>query len=260
MNYLKVYCNLIRKAENRTPPEGYTEKHHTFPKSIFGKNNRLVVLTAREHYIAHALLEKIYIKRYGLKDKRTIKMTYAFSLMNSYTNKNDYCNSILYEGCRIRYSNIQKNKKLTEKHRECLRVGKKGKLSYRYGKKHTLELKLKWSLERGKDFQILSPEGKIVSDNNIYKFCEKHNLSKSSINSVVNGKCKCHKGWRNISYYGKTEYELKLGNEFVIKSPNGQIIKSKNISEFCRLHNLHTGHFCAVLKNKNKSHKGWTLP
>jgi hypothetical protein len=23
MNYLKVYCNLIRKAETRTPPEGY---------------------------------------------------------------------------------------------------------------------------------------------------------------------------------------------------------------------------------------------
>ena len=64
MNYLKHYCNLIGKAENRTPPEGYTEKHHTFPKSVFGKNNRVVVLTAREHYIAHALLERIYIKRY----------------------------------------------------------------------------------------------------------------------------------------------------------------------------------------------------
>ena len=36
MNYLKIYCNLIRKAENRTPPEGYTEKHHTFPKNSCG--------------------------------------------------------------------------------------------------------------------------------------------------------------------------------------------------------------------------------
>jgi hypothetical protein len=39
MNYLKVYCNLIRKAENRTLPEGYVEKHHIFPISIFGNNN-----------------------------------------------------------------------------------------------------------------------------------------------------------------------------------------------------------------------------
>ena len=31
MNYLKTYCSLIRKAENRDCPEGYVEKHHIFP-------------------------------------------------------------------------------------------------------------------------------------------------------------------------------------------------------------------------------------
>jgi len=102
MNYLKVYCNLIRKAERRTPPEGYTEKHHTFPKSIFGKNNRIVLLTGREHYIAHALLEKAFIKRYGLKDKRTIKMTYAHNGMKG---NGGYINSYLYESARNRLSN-----------------------------------------------------------------------------------------------------------------------------------------------------------
>jgi len=60
MNYLKAYCNLIRKAEHRVLPEGYTEKHHIFPKSIYGNNNKIVVLTAREHYIAHKLLTYIY--------------------------------------------------------------------------------------------------------------------------------------------------------------------------------------------------------
>ena len=74
MNYLKVYCNLIRKVENRTLPEGYIEKHHIFPKSIFGKNDMIVVLTGREHYIAHILLQKICEKRYGLKHKNTQKM------------------------------------------------------------------------------------------------------------------------------------------------------------------------------------------
>jgi hypothetical protein len=106
MNYLKVYCNLIRKTENRTPPDGYTEKHHIFPKSIFGNNNRVVSLTAREHYIAHALLEKVYMCRYGASDERTKKMTYAFFLMNSKTNGNDYTNSTLYERCRLRTSEM----------------------------------------------------------------------------------------------------------------------------------------------------------
>ena len=108
MNYLKVYCNLIRKAENRTPPEAYTEKHHTFPKSIFGNNKRIVVLTSREHYIAHALLEKIYIKRCGIKDKKTTRMIHAHILMKS---KGRYYNSHLYEGARIRMSESKKGKK-----------------------------------------------------------------------------------------------------------------------------------------------------
>jgi len=102
MNYLKIYCNLIRKAENRTPPEGYTEKHHIFPVSIYGKNSRIVVLTAREHYIAHALLERICIKRYGVNHYRTFKMNNAHLLMKS----NGYCNSYLYESAKIRRSFI----------------------------------------------------------------------------------------------------------------------------------------------------------
>lgn len=109
MNYLKIYCNLIRKAENRTSPEGYTEKHHTFPVSIFGKNNRIVVLTAREHYIAHALLEKAFIKRYGLHHYRTQKMNFAHSSMKC---KNKYANSYLYENARKRRIEIMKEQKI----------------------------------------------------------------------------------------------------------------------------------------------------
>jgi hypothetical protein len=97
MNYLKVYCNLIRKAENRTPPEEYTEKHHTFPKSIFGKNNRIVILTLREHYIAHCLLVKAFVKRYGVDNTNTKKMINALWCMS---NKNKYSNSHIYESLR----------------------------------------------------------------------------------------------------------------------------------------------------------------
>jgi hypothetical protein len=107
MNYLKHYCNLIRKAENRISPKDYTEKHHIFPVSIFGKNKRIVVLTAREHYIAHALLEKICIKRYGVSDWKTKKMTHSHILMKGKGERSEvYYNSYLYEGARIRNSKI----------------------------------------------------------------------------------------------------------------------------------------------------------
>jgi len=116
MNYLKIYCNLIRKAEQRgytkkkaKELELYVERHHTFPVSIFGKNNRIVVLTAREHYIAHALLEKICIKRYGIKDQRTYKMIWAHISMIGKNNltKEKYYNSHLYEAARLRISQIE---------------------------------------------------------------------------------------------------------------------------------------------------------
>lgn len=107
MNYLKVYCNLIRKAEIRTPPEGYIEKHHIFPVSIYGKNNKIVLLTGREHYIAHALLEKAFIKRYGISHWKTYKMSAAHSLMKDGTR---YYNSYLYECARKRWGKMHSQK------------------------------------------------------------------------------------------------------------------------------------------------------
>ncbi len=153
MNYLKIYCNLIRKAEKRnSPPKGYTEKHHTFPMSIYGKNDRIVVLTGREHYIAHALLEKICIKRYGLDNWKTIKMMHAFWYMNNTKTKNNYCNSYLYENSKIRYTTIVRGKnhpaygvKRTPETCEKIRKSKLGKNNPQYGKSPSQETRNKVS-------------------------------------------------------------------------------------------------------------------
>ena len=152
MNYLKIYCNLIRKAEKRTPPEGYTEKHHTFPKSIFGKNNRIVVLTAREHYIAHALLEKICIQRYGIHHQKTKKMITAFWCMNSQKYKNEYLNSYLYEKSRERHSRviseIQTGRIVSEETRRKMSEWQKGKKKLSEEAKKKLLEAAKWRLRR----------------------------------------------------------------------------------------------------------------
>jgi hypothetical protein len=61
MNYKKHYEKLIEKARSRCLDE-YSEKHHIVPKCMGGSddNSNLVSLTAREHFIAHLLLVKIY--------------------------------------------------------------------------------------------------------------------------------------------------------------------------------------------------------
>jgi NUMOD3 motif len=75
MNYLKVYHQLISKAQHRQMPNNiYIERHHIVPLSLKGEDieSNIVSLTAKEHFIAHHLLWKIH---------RNPPMTKAFMLM-----------------------------------------------------------------------------------------------------------------------------------------------------------------------------------
>lgn len=52
----------------------------------------------------------------------------------------------------------------------------------------------------------------------------------------------------------------KYSKDFTLKSPEGKIIKSRNIRRFALNNNLDPSHVRKVLKGKQKHHKGWTLP
>ena len=73
MNYSRVYDQLIDQAiernwkhrrfhRNGVSPERYVEAHHIIPKSLGGADNdsNIVVLTPKEHYVAHHLLAKAF--------------------------------------------------------------------------------------------------------------------------------------------------------------------------------------------------------
>lgn len=69
MDYLKVYRSIVERGQVREPdPDGYYEVHHIVPKCIKGDNSpeNLTALTAREHYIAHWLLARIYPENRGI--------------------------------------------------------------------------------------------------------------------------------------------------------------------------------------------------
>ncbi|UPW37879.1 baseplate hub subunit and tail lysozyme [Escherichia phage vB_EcoM_ESCO10] len=69
MNYNKIYKSLINKGLerglNKKKVGFYTEKHHIVPKSMGGSEDKsnFVLLTAREHFVAHQLLYKIHKNR-----------------------------------------------------------------------------------------------------------------------------------------------------------------------------------------------------
>jgi hypothetical protein len=59
--YEKWYQNIVATAKQRIT-NGYTETHHILPRSLGGldSEDNLVRLTAREHFVCHWLLTKIY--------------------------------------------------------------------------------------------------------------------------------------------------------------------------------------------------------
>ena len=112
--YSKWYDDLIHKAQLRGTIQGYKETHHIIPRSLGGDNikSNLVQLTAREHYIAHALLWKMKFEGiYGSK------MAFAFNtFINKMTTKERGVNhtytisSRMYETFRKHYSQMLKEK------------------------------------------------------------------------------------------------------------------------------------------------------
>jgi hypothetical protein len=104
MNYQKIYNDLIEKRKEFPYIDGYSEKHHILPRSLGGSDDKdnLVQLSAKEHYIAHLLLCKIYEN-----DKsKFYKMVKAFVMMSTTRaeNCNGYFNSNTYQLYREEFS------------------------------------------------------------------------------------------------------------------------------------------------------------
>lgn len=79
-HHFNRYIRFITKRITRKPPIGKVEIHHIVPKSFWKENDdqkdnkdNLIVLTLREHYVAHMILSKAFPE---------IKMIYAFWQMS----------------------------------------------------------------------------------------------------------------------------------------------------------------------------------
>lgn len=103
MDYDKLYNNLIITAKNRPLDSGYYEEHHIIPKCMGGSNDtdNLVLLSAREHFIAHQILIKIYPGNQSLIKAANMMCCFSTSQVNRSYNKR-------YEWLRIKMSQAMK--------------------------------------------------------------------------------------------------------------------------------------------------------
>ena len=109
MNYRKVYIKIIFNAKLeeaqglRSKKNGYYERHHILPKSLFPlwkkRRTNIVLLTAREHFFCHQLLSKIYPSK---------EMAYALIAFTIRPNSNYKISSREYEQLKIMHSNLRK--------------------------------------------------------------------------------------------------------------------------------------------------------
>ena len=151
MNYKQIYDQIIENRKNNKV-DCYTERHHIIPKSLGGIDDEtnLVNLTAREHFVCHFLLTKMYEK----ESFEWYKMNHAFLMMNiSSLNQQRYFNSRLYEALRKNFSSL-------------MSLAQSGKNNSNYGKMWICNPETKENKSIKKDEKI--PEG-WVKGRNIWK-------------------------------------------------------------------------------------------
>jgi len=193
MNYLKIYNNLMKtmvdiKQERKALKKkgSYFERHHITPLSMGGDksyaigSDNIVLLTAREHYIAHRLLWLIY---------RTREMGFAFHKMvfSESPLQERRFDSRSYEAAKLALSQCQrgennpmwgkepwqKGKPLSEERKENQRKKMKGRYDGDknpfYGKKHTKEFSdMIKNIPRKRGVENQSSRGwKILFDNGV---------------------------------------------------------------------------------------------
>jgi|694.fasta_scaffold144692_2 hypothetical protein len=152
MNYINIYNKLIIKAKSEARKKAagiYYEAHHIKPKSFGGEGDcrntnhpNIVLLTPKEHYIAHLLLTKIYPNSPAMH-------TALWNMLNTKKNIRYAPSSRTYKLLREEYIASIENifnpfygKQHTNEAKNKISLKAKGRQTW-LGKKHTIESKNK---------------------------------------------------------------------------------------------------------------------
>jgi len=208
MDYQKIYNQIVERAKNRVL-KNYTERHHIIPKCMGGdlKKDNLVRLTAREHFICHMLLVRIYPHNSGLKQA-------LWMMINGAGGRKRYCpSSKTYENIRrehsiifgLRMSKINKGTPLSENHRLSISNALKGRKASQKCIEFASKPKTKSQIEKRVE-KMKKPILQYDKNKNFIKewesqidACRTLNLpSSGTLNKALKQKIKSYKGfiWR----------------------------------------------------------------
>ena len=267
MNYLKLYCKIVRNEEakgltkKQAKEQGlYVEGHHIFPQSIYGKtssgNKRLIYVTPRVHYLLHALLEKAFIKRYGLEHWKTKNMTYSHIMLKGHEIHTRYVNARLYESAKIRHITNLKTKRWSEEKKLKLSEKKKGKFT---GRESSGAVPIKVYFDNGNIIEYFD---------GIHNYSKEYNHSLHLLKQLRDNKISSYKNIIKIEKLPKPKKEVKLNEHRVgrkihntipirIYFADGRVIDYPDgASHFAKNNPGYSGiHMSKVRLGKRKNHK-----
>ena len=230
MNYKKQYNLLIEKAQNQNRKKYvgyYYEDHHITPKWLNGsddKDNR-VLLTYREHFVAHWLLTKFA--------NRKDKAVYAFWRM---CNSDEFglreMTSRQYETAKKKIIELLRNREFSKEHREKIGMAHKGRVM----SKETRE-----KMSNAHSGKTLSDDHKRKIGISSSRSLMGHKVSKETREKLR----KCRTG--TPTWYKK----------YTITFPNGDQNIVENLSKFCRENDLNVAHMSSCVTGKAETHKGY---
>lgn len=260
MNYRKVYVSIIKKAKSEKRKKGnnfYYENHHILPRSLFPlwsdrfNSRNTVLLTAREHFFCHQLLNKIYPG-----EKMFLALWY---LANDGQNK--YCikNSKEYERLKIIYSRIMSKRMMGNTY-----GFKKGQKFI--GRVKTKEQIRKWRETRKErdNFKLSSETIEKIKKANIGKKRSEDSKKKMSISmkgkNIGNTNAKGKRSIESINNISKGRKNKKTGTRLGIKKGEKRLpiigvlckednLKFKNITEITKFYNISYNTVYLSIKN-----------
>lgn len=141
------------------------------------------------------------------------------------------------------------------------------------GFKHSEKSKIKNSVSSGKNFKVWHKDGELIEENHIKYFCVKNNLDYDSFKKLLHNKLFSYKGYYPYNNENNIAEALKKYNQRIkksmeimgskhskehnIKTPSGEIIKIKNLSQFCRDNNMDHKKLRYTLLKTCNYYPGW---
>lgn len=193
--YTKWYFEIVDAARTQNRRKGasqYFESHHVIPRSLGGTDEKdnLVLLTAREHFLAHWLLTKM------VEGEFRQKMIFALNFMAN--------------GCKSQRTYTTKQYEVARKLvSETVADRNKG-TAYHKGKTHSAATKAIMSERKKginlsdnhkakirKTYSFMTPFGEILTTSNLSEFCKEHGLYYQNMSKLSNGTYNGpnYKGW-----------------------------------------------------------------